>query len=81
MADQLCLYTASVMNFNILRRNSRVERMIYRPPLHHCVAIAGDVTSTSSNYNSGVEVGFDGVRVLWQTRRSLALPAVHMGKK
>lgn len=43
---------------SLMQRNSRVERMIYRPSLHHCVAIAGDVASTSSNYYSGVEVGF-----------------------
>lgn len=43
---------------SLMQRNSRVERMIYRPSLHHCVAIAGDVASTSSNYHSGVEVGF-----------------------
>lgn len=47
-----------------------MERMIYRPSLHHCVAIAGDVASTSSNYHGAVEVGF-GFSV-WQTRRSLA---------
>lgn len=45
-------------SLSLMQRNSRVERMIYRPSLHHCVAIAGDVASTSSNYHSGVEVGF-----------------------
>ncbi len=45
-------------SLSLMQRNSRVERMIYRLSLHHCVAIAGDVASTSSNYHSGVEVGF-----------------------
>lgn len=57
-------------SLSLMQRNSRVERMIYRPSLHHCVAIAGDVASTSSNYHGGVEVGFG--FAVWQTRRSLA---------
>lgn len=34
--------------------------MIYRPSFHHCVAIAGNVASTSSNYHNGAEAEFLG---------------------
>lgn len=45
-------------SLSLMQRNSLVEKMIYRPSLHHCVAITEVVASTSSNYHSEVEVGF-----------------------
>lgn len=45
-------------SLSLMQRNSRVERMIYRPSFHHGVAIARDVASTSSNYHTAAEFGF-----------------------
>lgn len=66
-----------LFSLSLIQRNSRLERMIYRPSLHHCVAIAGHVASTSSNYGGAVEAGV--FRLSWATGQTVAaLPAVHM---
>lgn len=47
--------------------------------LRHCVAIAGDVASTTSNYHREAEFGFGLCTAPDQT--VTPLPTVHMGEK
>lgn len=71
-----CLFPFSLC---LIQRNSRVERMIYKPSLHHYMAIAGAVPPLPPITTVELRLGFGSGTVVDQT--VAGSPAMHIGER